>query len=134
MGVKASEEVWKYLQAQKLIDHKGKVQDELRTALKDGTFDMPAAFKAQLPEIREALRKLAGKLDIKNADNRFELKPNKAVLLHVRRWMAFEMFSFFFAHTSTLSRYGEAESILYSASHFSPRIVANWNMADRLPA
>jgi type III restriction enzyme len=38
--------------------------------LKDGTLQLAEQFQAQLPQVREILRKLAGKLDIKNADER----------------------------------------------------------------
>ncbi len=62
------------------IDAKGKVQDTLRTALKDGTFALPAGFEAHLPAVREVLRKVAGKLDIKNADERVAVKARQAVL------------------------------------------------------
>ena len=42
------------------MDAKGKVQDALRKALKDGTFTLPEPFAAQLPQVKEVLRKLAG--------------------------------------------------------------------------
>ena len=41
---------------------------------------MPEAFAAQLPQIREVLRKLAGKLEIKNADERKQVRTRQAVL------------------------------------------------------
>ncbi len=59
---------------------KGKVQDHLRTALKDDTLKLPEPFAAQLPQVKEILRKLAGKLDIKNADERRTIKTREAVL------------------------------------------------------
>lgn len=81
IGVEKSAQLWKHLLAQKLIDSNGKVQDSLRQQLKDGTFQVPEPFEAQLPEIREILRKLAGKLDIKNADERVTIKLRKELLL-----------------------------------------------------
>ena len=61
-------------------DAKGKVQDSLRTALKDGTFDLPKALEAHLASVREVLKRVAGKLDIKNADDRVVVKTRQAVL------------------------------------------------------
>lgn len=79
-GVAKSEGVWSYLLVNNFIDQKGKVQDKLRTALKDGTFELPDEYKDQLPQVKEILRKLAGKLDVKNADDRNLIKVRKAVL------------------------------------------------------
>ena len=41
---------------------------------------MPETFAAQLPQIKEVLRKLAGKLEIKNADERKQVRTRQAVL------------------------------------------------------
>lgn len=79
-GVANSEGVWSYLLVNNFIDQKGKVQDKLRTALKDGTFELPDEYKDQLPQVKDILRKLAGKLDVKNADERNLIKVRKAVL------------------------------------------------------
>ncbi len=51
-----------------------------KQALKDNTFTLPEAFAAQLPQVKEILRKLAGKLEIKNADERKQVKTRQAVL------------------------------------------------------
>ena len=40
----------------------------------------PAPFAAQLPKVKEILRKLAGRLEIKNADDRKQVKTRQAVL------------------------------------------------------
>jgi type III restriction enzyme len=79
-GVTNSEGVWSYLLDNDLIDQKGKVQDILRTKLKDGTFELPDEYKDQLTQVKEILRKLAGKLDVKNADERNLIKVRKEVL------------------------------------------------------
>ena len=63
-----------------LVDAQGKVQDALRKALKDGTLTLPEPFAAQLPQMQEILRKLAGRLEIKNADERKQVKTRQAVL------------------------------------------------------
>ena len=80
LGVTQSEAIWAYLKEAGYVDAKGKVQDTLRQALKDGTLQLPEAFQAQLPQVTEVLRKLAGKLDIKNADERRTIPTRRAIL------------------------------------------------------
>ncbi|HPN99105.1 MAG TPA: hypothetical protein PK879_00195, partial [Opitutaceae bacterium] len=80
LGFDRSKEIWDYLRSQEFVDAKGRVQDKLRTALKEGTLALPEAFAAQLPQVREILRKLAGQLSIKNADERQTVKTRQAVL------------------------------------------------------
>jgi type III restriction enzyme len=80
LGVPHSEAIWTHLKDAGYVDAKGKVQDALRKVLKDGTLQLPDEFKAQLPQVREVLRKLAGKLDIKNADERQSIRTRQAVL------------------------------------------------------
>ena len=52
----------------------------MRQELKDGTLTLPEPFAAQLPQVKEILRKLAGRLEIKNADERKQVKSRQAVL------------------------------------------------------
>lgn len=70
MGLDKSKALWDHLKAAGLIDAKGKVQDALKKALKDGTLQVPAEFEAQKSQITEVLRKISGRLEIKNADDR----------------------------------------------------------------
>lgn len=80
LGVEQSEVLWTHLRENGYVDAKGKVQDHLRTSLKNDTLVLPAAFNAQAPQIKEILRKLSGKLDIKNSDDRRIVKTRQAVL------------------------------------------------------
>ncbi len=80
LGVDASKVVWEHLKAQGQIDAQGQVQDTLRHALKEGTFGVPDAFAPQAGAIREILKKLAGRLEIKNADERRVVRARQAVL------------------------------------------------------
>ncbi|WP_081434933.1 type III restriction-modification system endonuclease [Nitrobacter hamburgensis] len=80
LGFDESAAIYDWLQGEGFIDTKGKVQDKLRTAIKDGTLALPAAHAAHLPQVKEVLRKIAGKLDIKNADDRVTVKTRQAVL------------------------------------------------------
>lgn len=80
LGVEASAAIYDYLKGEGFIDAKGKVQDKLRTALKEGKLTLPDAHAAHLPQVKEVLRKIAGRLDIKNADDRVPVKTRQAVL------------------------------------------------------
>ena len=77
LGVEKSKALWEHLKAAGHIDAKGKVQDSLKTALKDGTLALPAEFEAQKAQIVEVLRKVSGRLEIKNADERKQVPLRK---------------------------------------------------------
>ena len=80
LGVEQSEAIWSHLKESGFVDAKGKVQDSLKKALKDGTLTLPEQFAPQLPQVKDLLRKLAGRLEIKNADDRQTIKTRQAVL------------------------------------------------------
>jgi type III restriction enzyme len=80
LGFEQSKALWGHLKAAGYVDAKGKVQDKLRAALKDDALAVPAEFQAQLPQVKEILRKLAGKLEIKNADERIQIKTRQVIL------------------------------------------------------
>ncbi|MCO7473277.1 type III restriction-modification system endonuclease [Stenotrophomonas maltophilia] len=77
LGMEQSKALWEHLKAAGHIDVKGKVQDSLKTALKNGTLELPAEFDAQKAQIFEVLRKVSGRLDIKNADERRQVPLRK---------------------------------------------------------
>ena len=76
-----SEKVWGHLLGQEYINEKGKIQDKLRLDIKHDVVSLPEEVADQKPQITSLLRKLAGKLNIKNADDRKEVKLRKKVLL-----------------------------------------------------
>ncbi len=80
LGVEQSEALWEHLKGEGYFDGKGKVQDALRAALKDGLVKLPDQMTAQAGQIGEILRKLAGRLEIKNADERRQVRPRQAIL------------------------------------------------------
>ena len=80
LGFEASEALWEHLQDDGYIDSKGRVQDSLRGALKNETLVVPEEFAPQHAEIVRVLRRLAGRLEIKNADERRRVRPRQAVL------------------------------------------------------
>jgi len=81
LGVDQSRALFAHLRSKGLIEANGKITDELRTALRTGTLALPAEFDAAAPAIRALLTKLAGKLDIRNADDRKTIKLNRHVYL-----------------------------------------------------
>ena len=80
LGFDASKEIWAYMKEEGYIDRKGRIQDSLRKVLKKETFDVPEKFEEQLPEITKVLKKLAGRLEIKDAAKRRSIRPRQAVL------------------------------------------------------
>ena len=80
LGLEASGILWEHLRAQGSIDATGRIQDSLRRALRDDTLIVPEQFAAQREEIADVLRKRAGRLEIKNADERRSVRPRQAVL------------------------------------------------------
>lgn len=80
LGFDQSKVLWEHLKTVGLVNAQGQMQDSLRQALKDGTLTLPEPFAAQLPQVQEILRKLAGRLEIKNADERKQVMSRQAIL------------------------------------------------------
>jgi type III restriction enzyme len=70
LGVDQSKALWDHLRAAGHIDAKGKVQDSLKTALKDGKLVLPEAFEPYRGQVAELLRKVTGRVEVKNRDDR----------------------------------------------------------------
>lgn len=83
LGVDQSQTLWDHLKALGHIDVKGKVQDSLKKALKDSTLALPAQFEAQRGPITDLLRKVSGRLEIKDANQRAPVRTRQAVLQSV---------------------------------------------------
>jgi type III restriction enzyme len=81
LGIEQSKALWKHLKAKGYIDADGKVQDALKVALRDDTLELPAEFDAQRSQIAEVLRKVSGRLEIKNADERKQVPLRKSAYL-----------------------------------------------------
>lgn len=81
LGVETSEKVWEHLLGIEYIDEKGRIQDKLRLDIKHNTVELPEEVEDQKDQITSMLRKLAGKLNIKNADDKKAVKLRKNVLL-----------------------------------------------------
>jgi type III restriction enzyme len=78
-GTKNSESVYQHLLAQKYIDQRGKVTDELKKAIKSNSVNLPTEFEPQFNQISTVLRKITGGLNIKNNDDKRLIRLNKAV-------------------------------------------------------
>lgn len=70
LGVDQSKALWDHLRAAGHIDAKGKVQDSLKVALKDGKLALPQAFEPYRGQVAELLRKVTGRVEVKNRDDR----------------------------------------------------------------
>jgi len=81
LGAETSRKIWDHLKDKGYVDSKGKVQDTLRSALKDGKLDLPEDLRERENQIAALLRKVAGNLNIRNADDRRQVRLNKAVYL-----------------------------------------------------
>lgn len=80
MGFENSRMVFQYLKTKGYVDTRGRIQDSLRELLKNDSFAVPHEFVAQQAEITSLLSKLAGRLKIKNADDRRTVRPRETVL------------------------------------------------------
>ena len=79
LGSAESQTLYEHLKAEGYIDANGRIQDSLRKALKNDTLAVPERFAAHREAIASVLRKLAGRLDIKDADERKSVRPRQAV-------------------------------------------------------
>ena len=80
LGFDQSKVLWDALKAQGYVNAHGKVQDALKTALKEGTVTLPDEFEPQRDAVLGVLRKIAGRLEVKNADDRQQVRTRQAIL------------------------------------------------------
>lgn len=81
LGLGVSKKIWEFLHKKGLLDGSGKIQDDLRIKLRDNSLELPTEFQEYKQGIISILKKLAGRLDIKNADDRKVITLNKEVFL-----------------------------------------------------
>ncbi|MBA1419433.1 MAG: DEAD/DEAH box helicase family protein, partial [Epsilonproteobacteria bacterium] len=80
-GADNSEAMFAYLKENDYIDSKGKIQDSLKLDIKNDKFEVPAEYKNLQAEITSVIKKIAGNLNIKDANDRKLVTLNKEVLL-----------------------------------------------------
>lgn len=81
LGVASSEQLYQYLKEQSYINNTGKVQDQLKVALKQNKLVLPDEYANAKPAIENILKKIAGGLDVKNARQECASNPRKEVIL-----------------------------------------------------
>ena len=80
LGFNKSQTLYDHLRAEGYIDAKGRIQDSLREAIKDDILSVPEEFGGQRTDIVSVLRRLSGRLQVRNADERQTVRPHQAVL------------------------------------------------------
>ena len=80
LGFTASQALFDHLQAKGYVAEDGRVRELLRTALRNQSLSLPDQFSACRDAIVSVLRKVTGRLDIKNANDRKSVRPRQAVL------------------------------------------------------
>ena len=80
LGIEQSKILWEYLKTAGYIDSTGAVKESLKIALKNETLSVPSEFSAQIDQIKTILKKAAGRLEIKNADERKQVLTRQAIL------------------------------------------------------
>ena len=80
LGLQESQALFEHLKEEGHVDLRGRIQKTLRRALRDDSLDLPVRFAAQRAAITSILRKLAGRFNIKDADERKPVRPRQTVL------------------------------------------------------
>lgn len=80
-GADKSENIYNFLLDNEYIDKKGKIQDKLKKEIKENSFKVPEEYEITQDEIIQRITKIGGSLNIKNADDKKEVKLNKQVML-----------------------------------------------------
>ena len=80
LGLEKSKALWEHLRSAGYIDARGKVQESLKQALANGHIELPDEFRPHHAQIADIIAKVAGRLEIKNADERRQVRPRQAIL------------------------------------------------------
>ncbi|MBL4810614.1 MAG: DEAD/DEAH box helicase family protein [Phycisphaerales bacterium] len=81
LGTERSQQVFEHLQEHDYIDSKGKVQDALRKDLAAGEVVLPDDVKDQADQVLRLLKKVSGKLNVRDADKSETISLNKAIYI-----------------------------------------------------
>lgn len=82
VGAEKSQKIWTFLKEKGYISDKGRAQDMLKIALKNGDLAIPEEFIDIRNQIEDALKKVTKGLNIKNADSRVRIQLNKRAEIH----------------------------------------------------
>lgn len=81
LGQVASEVIFSHFKDKAYIDKSGKVQDILRTAIKNNSLDIPVEYRNIMPVIAALVKKVCSSLNIKNNNDKKTIGLNKQVYL-----------------------------------------------------
>lgn len=81
LGHEKSEELYNFLVEEEYIDEKGNAKDRLKVDLKENVLKLPQEFEYIRASIEKKLKSSAGKLVIKNADDKQQIHINKEVFI-----------------------------------------------------
>lgn len=81
LGQEASEAIFKHFKDKGYIDNSGKVQDALKTAIKNNSIVVPAEYETIKPAIAALAKKVCGSLNIKNNSEKKKVQLNKRIYL-----------------------------------------------------
>lgn len=81
IGEAKSQKIYAYLEEKEYIDVEGKVTNRLKVELKENLFTVPDDLKPFEGEIKIILERMVTKLNIKNADDKKIVRPNKEIIL-----------------------------------------------------
>ena len=132
LGYEASKVLWEYLRTEGYINSQGQIQDSLRNALLDHSLSLPDGFEEQHISIAALLRKLSGRLEIKNADERRVVRPRQAVLQSPEFKALWERIKHKTTYRVSFNNEGliaQCSSALGDAPHI-PRTRLQWRKAD----
>ena len=80
-GSANSEVIYEYLKQKNYIDSRGKIQDTLKTVIKENRFEVPEEYEALKADITSVITKIAGNLNVQDADDKKLITLNKEVYL-----------------------------------------------------
>ncbi|MCR3907098.1 MAG: DEAD/DEAH box helicase family protein [Tenericutes bacterium] len=81
LNQKNSEDIFGFLKEENYIDNYGRITDGLRKDLRENKVHIPKEFEHVESKVIVTLRKVAGNLNIKNAEDKRHVKLNKEVFL-----------------------------------------------------
>lgn len=81
LGHEKSEEIYNFLIKEEYIDDKGNATNRLKIDLKENILKLPEEFEYIRPAIERKLKSSAGKLVIKNADDKKKISINKQIFI-----------------------------------------------------
>ena len=81
LGDTASELIYNHFIEKEYIDKSGKVQDKLKTVIKNNEVSVPSEYEANKPAIIVLAKKVSGNLNIKNNSDKKKIQLNKQVYL-----------------------------------------------------